>query len=538
MDDALRYLLTCGLYGTIAVLVLALVRHFLGKRIPPAGMVLLWILVGLRFLLPAVLPVEELLPRKAVPVPAVVETETYLPPVETVAIPVPESTEPMVTPMEAPAETVPDTSVELPGTLPDSAGAIEPTETKRELVTAVPEPQSEPVPEMEFPWAHILAMLWLTGSAGLTLWFAVQSIRLRWVLRGGKVCEVGGLPPLRRRVTVKKLPGLVSPMTVGILHPLILLPQEEDTDRAVLCHEFCHIRRWDELTKLFVLAVAVVHWWNPAAWLLVRLANRDMELACDRAVLGMTDTDALAYGRILLCYAERRQGLRMGMHFGQSGLKERIDMLLDKRKANPVLCGLLAAGMLFTLVCCGPGVGEDNSALLAALEEETARNAALEAALSEAENVTAELQAQVDGEKEMQAYLRNLLEEKTAEKDTVARGFTEISSLYAQAKEETVLTALQMEYLKDELPYMFLTDDGTLRMSVEDATVAELKAVIQAEGEKIEAVKEIREGLGAMSKAEGAPYHAKEIEQLTEYLTVAEEDLARFEAILAAKQAG
>ncbi len=537
MGEALQYLLTCGFFGTMAALVLTVVRHFLGKRIPPAGMVVLWILVGLRFLLPAVMPVEDLLPMQPVPAPPVVETEAHPSTVEMeeVSLPAPVETAPV--PMEIPTEAIPAPSVEPPDLWPDAVTAIEPPEAQGELVTAAPIPQSSPLPEKEFPWAYLLAMVWLTGSVGLTLWFAIQYIRLRWVLRGGEIGCDCALPPLRRHITVKRLPNLVSPMTVGILHPQILLPMEE-SERAVLCHEFCHIRRWDGLTKLFLLAAAVIHWWNPAAWLLVRLANRDMELACDRAVLKMTNTDAKSYGRILLCYAERRQSLRLGLHFGQSGLKERIDMLLDKRKANPVLCGILMAGMLFTLVCCGPGVGEDNSALLAALEEETAKNAALEAALEGAESVTASLQAQVDQEKEMQTYLRNLLEEKTAEKEDARTAGTAAYNRLNQVKEELVLAAVQMEYLADQLPYMYLTEDGTLRMSVEDATVDELKAVIQAEREKIESVKEIREGLQVICNIEAAPYHGKQIDQLTEYLTTAEEDLARFAAILAEKLGG
>ncbi len=537
-----EYLLTCGLYGTVAVLVLAVVRHFFGKRIPPAEMVVLWILVGLRFLVPAAVPVGDFWPTKPMPVPAVTETAAETLPPETSVRPVETFVTPVVEPMETttlPTETTPDLPLEVPEDMPDAVLAAESVETERESVTAELAPMPNPTPAKPFPRTRVLAMLWLAGSVGLTLWFAIQYLRLRWLLRGGEACCDCGLPPLRRRVTVKKLPGLASPMTVGILHPLILLPQEEATDRAVLCHEFCHIRRWDGLTKLFVLAVAVVHWWNPAAWLYVRLADRDMELACDRAVLRLlTDTDARGYGRILLAYAERRQGLRMGMHFGQSGLKERIDMLLDKKKTSPVLCGILAAGMLFTLVCCGPGVGTDNTALLAALEEETAKNAALETTLAEAEAVTASLQAQVDQEKEMQTYLRNLLEEKTAEQEDAWDDRVAADNRLNQVKEELVLAAVQMEYLADQLPYMFLTEDGTLRVSVEDATVDELKAVIQAEKEKIETVKEICEGLGALNKVEGAPYYTKQMEQLTEYLTTAEEDLARFEDILAAKQAG
>ena len=56
-----------------------------------------------------------------------------------------------------------------------------------------------------------------------------------------------------------------------MLRPVILLPKKTDwTDeealRYVLEHEFVHIRRFDSVGKLLLIAAACVHWFNPLVW--------------------------------------------------------------------------------------------------------------------------------------------------------------------------------------------------------------------------------------------------------------------------------
>ena len=83
-----------------------------------------------------------------------------------------------------------------------------------------------------------------------------------------------------------------SPLTYGILHPVILLPKKLDrNDQAalkyVLTHEYVHIRRFDAITKILFAAVLCIHWFNPLVWVMYVLANRDIELSCDAWVIRM-----------------------------------------------------------------------------------------------------------------------------------------------------------------------------------------------------------------------------------------------------------
>ncbi len=503
-----EYLLLCSLFGTLAVAILAAVRHFCGRRISPAVMVFLWILVGLRFFVPAAIPVGDFMPAH---LPEGTDTtaetayvSTDISPVEdiTTMVPPAETTAPSVVPPEPMADAeMPEIPMETPA-VPDMltetipvdivADASMPIETVVKGETTAPLSADTPTP-VNIPWKTVAAAVWLTGVVCLTGWFTVLYIRLRIQLRGGTICTTYDLPPLIRPVTVKKLPTLASPMTVGILHPLILLPSDSETDRAVVCHEFSHIRRWDGLTKLFLLTVAVVHWWNPVVWLYLRLAHRDMELASDRAALTMLDeNDVRAYGRVLLSYAEKRQTIRLGLHFGESGLKERIDMLLDKRKTSPVLCLMLCLGMLFTLVCCGPAVTDNTEALAAELERITAENAALEKTLAEAEQNNRLLQREQKEEADTQVYLQNLLSERTAQKEDAQTDMLAATQKQQELQQKLVEASALVQQMVTELPGIYISSDPEMvRTTAEEATAAELTVVIAKKQEQIAVVEEM-----------------------------------------------
>ena len=62
------------------------------------------------------------------------------------------------------------------------------------------------------------------------------------------------------------------------------LPQEQM--RLVLLHEMKHIELHHAWYKsIIVIGLTAFYWWNPIMWLAYRLTCRDMELACDEAVL-------------------------------------------------------------------------------------------------------------------------------------------------------------------------------------------------------------------------------------------------------------
>ena len=92
--------------------------------------------------------------------------------------------------------------------------------------------------------------------------------------------EMGIIKPFRLRICKK----ILSPMIIGLFRPTLLLPHEgyQKIDLEVIIrHELVHFKRNDLWFKLLLVCANAVHWFNPVIYLMVREANRDIEISCD-----------------------------------------------------------------------------------------------------------------------------------------------------------------------------------------------------------------------------------------------------------------
>ena len=121
--------------------------------------------------------------------------------------------------------------------------------------------------------------------------------------------QLGDQLGLDRRPNLRICSGLKAPMLAGIFRPRLLLPEDAPTGdglRYTLIHELTHYKRRDIWLKSIALLTNIVHWFNPFMWYMVRLVERDTELACDEAALRQLPAeDHAAYGRTILNAVER-----------------------------------------------------------------------------------------------------------------------------------------------------------------------------------------------------------------------------------------
>ena len=310
-------LLTMSLTGGVLILLAALIRRFALGKMPKSLFLLLWGVALARLLIPfpALYPVS-------VPLPAVLTA-----PVGT-GKPTPNPDLSLTIPQE---ETVGERSA-LPRYL-ESGGETAP------LAKSSP---------------SLLVLVWL-GGAGVTalLFLGLYLFGLRRFHAARPLADLATadwlrLHPLRRRLRLGVLPGLSSPMTHGFLLPVILLPEGFALScpeaEFALEHEYVHVRRGDSLWKLLLTLALVVHWFNPAVWLLWFLAGRDLELSCDEAVLRRLGPDRRRdYAEALVALAERR-GRLTGLGFGYGSAAERIRSIMRFRqpgRGKRVLSALL-----------------------------------------------------------------------------------------------------------------------------------------------------------------------------------------------------
>lgn len=216
----------------------------------------------------------------------------------------------------------------------------------------------------------VWAIIWLTGALLLAVFFAAayrkswQKFQMSFPVEEPFVRQWLQAHPLRRKVTIRQCEFITSPLTFGVRHPVILMPKRTDwQDKAtlqyVLEHEFVHIRRLDAVTKLLLMAAVCVHWFDPFVWVLYCLANRDIELACDEAVLHRFGRDARAdYARALIRMEETRSGFApLSSSFSSNAMEERIIAIMKTGKTtivSMVLAGALVVGTTTAFATTAP----------------------------------------------------------------------------------------------------------------------------------------------------------------------------------------
>ncbi len=205
------------------------------------------------------------------------------------------------------------------------------------------------------PWLAV----WLTGMALCALGFAIGYAVCRLRFRESLPVECGFVQrwlnahPLRRPIRARQTDYISAPLTYGILRPVILLPSRTDwtDERAlnyVLTHEWIHIRRFDAAVKPLLIAAACAHWFNPLAWVMFALANRDLELACDEQVVRAFGADSRkAYALTLIRMEEQRSDLSpLYSHFSRTAIEERIIAIMKTGKTSFFVTALALLLML------------------------------------------------------------------------------------------------------------------------------------------------------------------------------------------------
>ena len=302
LQRAFPAMLRMSLSAAVLTGVVVLLRFLLWKA-PKRVLCLLWLLVAVRLLCPA-------LPRSGA---------SLMPPGGTAAV----SDRQIVSAVD---EALPSLELETPR---DHA-----------VNQAVGEAQNVRVSTETSPGLY-LPLLWAAGTLAMLLYALVSFLRLR--RRTAASVPFSGKAYL--------CDGVDSPFILGVLRPRIFLPSglEELQLSHVLAHERAHLRRLDQLWKPLGFLLLAVHWFNPVLWLAYILFCRDMELACDERAVRRLDPAARAdYAQALLDLSRPgRMIAACPLAFGETGVKGRVKNVLNPRK--PAFWIILGAVVLAAL---------------------------------------------------------------------------------------------------------------------------------------------------------------------------------------------
>jgi beta-lactamase regulating signal transducer with metallopeptidase domain len=146
---------------------------------------------------------------------------------------------------------------------------------------------------------------------------------------------------MSRRVELRVSSLHRSPVLIGFLDPVILLPGDEARESRlaeydqVLSHELAHVRRWDDWANLAQHLVQAALFFHPAVWWISKRLVFEREIACDDWVL-QRGTRPRAYALLLAELAKRisRPSLLLapGASTAKSQLQQRINMILNTRR--------------------------------------------------------------------------------------------------------------------------------------------------------------------------------------------------------------
>jgi beta-lactamase regulating signal transducer with metallopeptidase domain len=180
-----------------------------------------------------------------------------------------------------------------PGQMPDNSGVQDRFEAAISL--------SERIEQALQPLVRWLAWIWVLGTPLCMLVVASGLYGAERMRRGamlvieGPVAEVfehaRTALSVGRAVAVAVSDRIVSPLVLGIVKPLILLPASAvagwtpDQLQMILLHELAHVRRWDNLVNLVQRIVEAALFFQPAVWLVSNWVRLERELCCDAVVL-------------------------------------------------------------------------------------------------------------------------------------------------------------------------------------------------------------------------------------------------------------
>jgi beta-lactamase regulating signal transducer with metallopeptidase domain len=145
---------------------------------------------------------------------------------------------------------------------------------------------------------------------------------------------------ITRRVGLAVCDRIATPVLIGILRPMILLPPaaltgwSPDEIEMVLLHELAHVRRWDNLVNLLQRCIESLLFFHPAVWIISTWVRREREDCCDAIVVRRTERPH-AYAELLLNLATAHQPLA-GLAFASHPLRSRIRRILEP-KSDPML---------------------------------------------------------------------------------------------------------------------------------------------------------------------------------------------------------
>ncbi len=158
---------------------------------------------------------------------------------------------------------------------------------------------------------NFIQIVWIAGMAISFLFYLINFIIFKIKIKehleklDSKLFEqIKSELNIKRKVNLCKCSLINSPVFVGFVSPIILMPYTNYADeelKLIYKHELTHFKRMDVWYKLILVIASVVHWFNPLVYLMRRYASKDIEYTCDDIVTkDLSLEQRKEYSRVIL----------------------------------------------------------------------------------------------------------------------------------------------------------------------------------------------------------------------------------------------
>ena len=303
-------ILTASFHGSIVIAAVLVLRLIL-KKAPRKYICYLWLLAGLRLLMPFQIQ-SELSLQPAAPPERAIRWEQPAP------------------------MTLPEQDQGTPADLSSDVPEAVSTEGDAETPMAVSEPSRT--------WENLIPLLWCAVAAVFLAGSFLSYGALRKKVRGARPIAGGW-----------EADQIETAFILGFVRPQIYIPtgMTEGVRKHILAHERTHLDKGDHWVKMIGYLALCLHWFNPLVWVAYTLLCKDIEMACDERVVQFMDLpERKAYSAALLsCSNNRIHYAASPVAFGEVSVKSRILSILNYRKPSFWMGLLSVAAIAFVAVC-------------------------------------------------------------------------------------------------------------------------------------------------------------------------------------------
>jgi beta-lactamase regulating signal transducer with metallopeptidase domain len=221
-------------------------------------------------------------------------------------------------------------------------------------------------------WLRLALSIWVVGIAlGLvgevSAWLQLRTLRRRSQLVCSEIISLGRTIAARlgyrRAFEIRRTRDLDSPCIVGVLWPVILvpevdcLPSQRESLPAILSHETAHLLGFDLPWDGLLRVLARLLWFHPLMWRARSAHLAACDAVCDATAASFLG-DVIGYGRVLAQLALRLSATNIvpALQMARpSSVRLRIEALhrrlYSARLARTAVTASIAAGLLLAVLC-------------------------------------------------------------------------------------------------------------------------------------------------------------------------------------------